>query len=92
MAAALVSMITGKTVKKRLGMTGELTLTGRVLAIGGVKEKALAALRAGGGYTQDPAAPNVEQFCWLPQSAHDDAFEPPADLLRAKPDVVKGTR
>ena len=47
MAAALVSMITGKTVKKRLGMTGELTLTGRVLAIGGVKEKTIAARRSG---------------------------------------------
>jgi ATP-dependent Lon protease len=47
MAAALVSMITGKTVKKRLGMTGELTLTGRVLAIGGIKEKTIAARRSG---------------------------------------------
>ncbi|MGD9019504.1 MAG: endopeptidase La [Desulfuromonadales bacterium] len=47
MAAALVSMITGRTVKKKLGMTGELTLTGRVLAIGGVKEKTIAARRSG---------------------------------------------
>ena len=47
MATALVSMITGKTVKKGLGMTGELTLTGRVLAIGGLKEKAIAARRSG---------------------------------------------
>ncbi len=47
MATALVSMITGKTVKKKLGMTGELTLTGRVLAIGGVKEKTIAARRSG---------------------------------------------
>ena len=47
MATALVSMITGKVVKKRLGMTGELTLTGRVLAIGGVKEKTIAARRSG---------------------------------------------
>lgn len=47
MATALVSMITGRTVKKKLGMTGELTLTGRVLAIGGVKEKTIAARRSG---------------------------------------------
>ncbi|MCK4535540.1 MAG: endopeptidase La, partial [Desulfuromonadales bacterium] len=42
MATALVSMITGKLVKKKLGMTGELTLTGRVLPIGGLKEKVIA--------------------------------------------------
>lgn len=47
MATALVSMITGKDVKRGLGMTGELTLTGRVLAIGGVKEKTIAARRSG---------------------------------------------
>jgi ATP-dependent Lon protease len=47
MATALVSMITGKKVKKKLGMTGELTLTGRVLPIGGLKEKTIAARRSG---------------------------------------------
>ena len=47
MATALVSMTTGKTVRKKLGMTGELTLTGRVLPIGGLKEKVIAARRAG---------------------------------------------
>ena len=47
MTSALLSMITGKPVLDKLGMTGELTLTGRVLPIGGVKEKTIAARRAG---------------------------------------------
>ena len=47
MATALYSAISGKSVKKSLAMTGEVTLRGRVLPIGGLKEKALAALRSG---------------------------------------------
>lgn len=44
---ALVSALTGKPVRKEIGMTGEVTLRGRVLAIGGLKEKTLSAHRAG---------------------------------------------
>lgn len=47
MTTALVSALTGKAVKKNLGMTGEVTLRGRVLEIGGLKEKVIAAHTAG---------------------------------------------
>ncbi|RDW21647.1 endopeptidase La [Oceanobacillus chungangensis] len=47
MATALVSALTGRAVKKEVGMTGEITLRGRVLPIGGLKEKSLGAHRAG---------------------------------------------
>jgi ATP-dependent Lon protease len=47
MATAIYSLITGRKIKQKIAMTGELSLVGRVLPVGGIKEKLLAARRAG---------------------------------------------
>jgi ATP-dependent Lon protease len=61
MVTALVSLLSGRAVKDRLAMTGEMTLSGVVLPIGGVKEKVLGAKRAGITHVLLPAdnEPNV---------------------------------
>jgi ATP-dependent Lon protease len=71
MTTALVSLATGRPVRSTVGMTGEVSLTGRVLPIGGVKQKLLAAQRAG----------LTEVF--LPRRNEPDLDDVPADVLSA---------
>ncbi|HVQ98425.1 MAG TPA: S16 family serine protease [Mycobacterium sp.] len=71
MVTALVSMATGRQVRSDVGMTGEVTLNGRVLPIGGVKQKLLAAQRAG------------LSTVFIPQRNEPDLDDVPAEVLTA---------
>jgi ATP-dependent Lon protease len=71
MATAIVSLASGRKVKPNLGMTGEITLRGQVLPIGGVKEKVLAAHRSG------------LTTVILPRSNEQDLDEVPAEIKQA---------
>ncbi|GAB3073075.1 endopeptidase La [Intrasporangium mesophilum] len=71
MTTALVSLLTGRLVRAEVGMTGEISLTGRVLPIGGVKQKLLAAQRAG----------LTEVF--LPKRNEPDLDDVPKEVLEA---------
>jgi len=73
---ALISALTGRPVRRDVVLTGEITLRGRVLPIGGVKEKALAAHRAG-----------VRTFV-LPKKNQPDLEEVPANILRGLEVVI----
>jgi ATP-dependent Lon protease len=67
MATVIVSMLTGIPVKRDVAMTGEITLRGRVLPIGGLKEKLLAALRGGIKKVLIPAD-NAKDLADIPSS------------------------
>ncbi|MCZ6708918.1 MAG: endopeptidase La, partial [Gammaproteobacteria bacterium] len=71
MATALYSAYTGKTVPDALAMTGELTLSGLVLPVGGIKEKLLAAHRSGMRHVIVPKD-NEADLVKLPQTVRDD--------------------
>lgn len=71
MVTALVSLLTGRPVRSDIAMTGEVTLSGRVLPIGGVKQKLLAAQRAG----------VAEVF--IPERNRPDLDDVPAEILDA---------
>lgn len=60
MATAVASALTGKAVRRDVAMTGEITLRGRVLPIGGLKEKSIAAMRAGIGTVIIPEENRVD--------------------------------
>ena len=69
-ATALISALTGRPSRADVAMTGEITLRGRVLAVGGVKEKAVAALREGLSKVLLPAA-NAPELELLPKEVID---------------------
>jgi Lon-like ATP-dependent protease len=65
MVTSLISLATDSAVPPNIAMTGEITLTGKVLRIGGVKEKAMAAKRSGASVIILPKE-NEADFCELP--------------------------
>ena len=70
MASALISALTGRLLREDIAMTGEITIRGRVLEIGGLKEKSLAALRAGVKMVIIPSE-NKKDIDELPQVVRD---------------------
>ena len=64
MCVSLISALTGRKVKKDIAMTGELTLKGNILPVGGIKEKVLAAHRAGVGKVLLPVEnkPDIDEI------------------------------
>jgi ATP-dependent Lon protease len=80
MTTALVSLLTGRKVKSDVGMTGEMTLQGRVLPIGGVKQKVLAAHRAGLRQVILPER-NLNDIDDVPDEVRDEmTFHTPGDV------------
>jgi ATP-dependent Lon protease len=70
-ATALISAVTGREVSKEVGMTGEITLRGRVLPVGGIREKILAAHRSGLKTVILPRR-NIKDLVDVPKRARDE--------------------
>ncbi|GAB4278461.1 MAG: endopeptidase La [Coriobacteriia bacterium] len=80
MAAALCSVLTGCPVKKDIAMTGEITLRGHVLPVGGIKEKLLAAHRAGIATVLIPKE-NMKDLSILPDHVREDLAIVPVETM-----------
>jgi ATP-dependent Lon protease len=106
MATALASLLTNRTVRPEMAMTGEITLRGKVLPVGGIKEKVLAARRAGIRTLLLPAD-NSKDLVDVPKEALNDltiqyvltvddvlehALQPPAPSPRAASGEGRATR
>ena len=95
MTTALASLITGRPVRSEVGMTGEVTLQGRVLPIGGVKQKVLAAHRSGLTEVILPAR-NAKDLDDLPESIRNEMtfhlVSDVADVLQHALEPVAGKR
>ncbi|WP_349408056.1 endopeptidase La [Pseudalkalibacillus sp. SCS-8] len=90
MATALISALTNRPVRKEVGMTGEITLRGRVLPIGGLKEKTLSAHRAGLKKIIIPEE-NVKDLDDIPESVKKDlTFVPVAHLDEVLKEALLG--
>jgi len=86
MTTALVSLLTGRRVRSGLAMTGEVSLTGRVLPVGGIKEKVLAAHRAGIRTVLLPSRNAKSLIEDLPARIRDEMT---IHLVDAVPDVLR---
>lgn len=92
MATAILSAFTQKPVKKSIAMTGEITLRGKVLPIGGLKEKALAAYRIGIHDVIIPAE-NQKDLEDIPESVKDSInFIPVTDVAAVFENAIVGIR
>src|SRR4029079_1717621 len=80
MATAIASLVRGEPVADDVGMTGEITLTGQVLPIGGIREKSLAAQRAGLKRVILPRE-NEAELAELPPETRDAIRFVPADTI-----------
>src|SRR5262249_11625413 len=97
MASALYSLLTGRKAKHRVAMTGELSLVGKVLPVGGIKEKLLAARRAGVNTIVLPKLnekdiQEVPDYALKGMTLHFVSHvEEVFDLVLEKTEVLKGT-